>query len=174
MRAHSGLERCDGCVAFRGPVSVVALFRAAIEAFRPPGAPAWAGLFELFDHVRAEWEAQPPHRDPIFARDGWRCTVPACSAGRNLQDHHIRFRSRGGDNTHGNRTTVCVWHHLRAIHDGRVRVWGQAPNALHWELGVGTGVASGVDREVFLRLVGDRYVKGGESEPDGNDTTRAA
>jgi hypothetical protein len=49
--------------------------------------------------------------------------------------------------------TVCAWHHLRAIHLGRVRVRGTAPDALSWELGV--------DRagRPWLRLEGDRYVR---------------
>jgi len=55
------------------------------------------------DNVRGEWIAQPRRRDPIFARDGWRCAVPVCSARRNLHNHHIVFRSRGGDNSRDNR-----------------------------------------------------------------------
>ncbi len=60
---------------------------------------------------------------PSFERDGWQCQVPACSGRRHLHDHHIHFRSRGGDNRRTNRITVCAWHHLRAIHAGYVRGW---------------------------------------------------
>jgi hypothetical protein len=155
MRAHGVAEICDGVLRMRGPASVTGLFAAAIEAFRPPGGARWMGLLRLLDHVRAEWLAQPRHRDPIFARDSWRCTVPACSSRRNLHDHHVHYRSRGGDNQHANRTTVCAWHHLRGIHLGRVRVWGLAPDALRWALGVGAGF----EGEPFLRLNGDRYVR---------------
>ena len=45
--------------------------------------------------------------------------MPACSARRNLHDHHLLFRSRGGGNARDNRITVCAWHHLRGIHQGR-------------------------------------------------------
>jgi hypothetical protein len=47
---------------------------------------------------------------------------------------------------------VCVWHHLHGIHGGRVRAWGQAPNRVHWEVGVKAG------RAPLLRTWNDRYV----------------
>jgi 5-methylcytosine-specific restriction endonuclease McrA len=72
----------------------------------------------LMDSVITEWEAQPRHRDPVFVRDGWRCRVPACSAHRELQDHHITFRSRGGNNARRNRIAICAAHHLHGIHAG--------------------------------------------------------
>ena len=55
---------------------------------------------------------------------------------RNLHDHHIRFRSRGGSNQQTNRVTVCAQHHLRGIHGGRIRGEGEAPSAIHWQLGL--------------------------------------
>jgi hypothetical protein len=154
MRApfHAPLdEALDTDVHFRGPASVVGLVRTAIAAFHAPLTPAWTGLASLLGHAKVEWERQPRHHDPIFARDGWRCTVPACSSRRNLHDHHLRFRSHGGDNAQPNRIAVCVWHHLRGIHDGRVKAWGTAPAAVHWELGVRS------DGPPLLRLVGDAY-----------------
>jgi hypothetical protein len=48
---------------------------------------------------------------PIFARDGWRCTVPGCSAWRSLHEHHV-WRAHGGDNARVNRTAVCAAHYL--------------------------------------------------------------
>ncbi len=66
--------------------------------------------------------------------------------------HHLLFRSRGGGNERDNRITVCVWHHLHGIHGGRVRAWGQAPNRVHWEVGVEAG------RAPLLRTWNDRYV----------------
>ena len=102
-------------ITFHGPASVVALLRGVIAAFHPPLTPAWTGLVELLAHVKSEWERLPRHRDPVFARDGWRCAVPACSSRRNLHDHHVLFRSRGGDNARDNRVTVCSAHHLHAF-----------------------------------------------------------
>lgn len=137
--ARSGWEPTDADVTFRAPAEVIALFRMAILAHAPPAGPLWRGLEHLLEHVIAEWEAQPRHRDPVFARDGWRCTVPACSSRRNLHDHHVLFRSRGGDNARANRITVCAAHHLHGIHAGVIRAWGEAPDGLTWELGVRAG-----------------------------------
>jgi hypothetical protein len=138
-------------VRFFAPASVAALFTDAIRAWSEPGEPPWRGLERLLAHVLDAWLSQPRHRDPVFARDGWRCAVPACSARRNLHDHHIVFRSRGGDNRRDNRVAVCAWHHLRGIHAGRVRAWGEAPGHVHWQLGVRGG-------RRFLEFVGERYV----------------
>lgn len=77
----------------------------------------------------------------VFARDGWRCTVPGCSSYRELHDHHIRFRSAGGSDAESNRTTLCAWHHLRGVHAGpaRLRLRGGAPRHLRFELGLRQG-----------------------------------
>jgi hypothetical protein len=68
-----------------------------------------------------------------------------------LTNHHLVFRSRGGSNERENRITLCVWHHLRGVHAGRVRAEGEAPDAIRWEIGVRTG------RRPLLRFVGERY-----------------
>ncbi len=153
MCARRAAEGIDAEITFRGPRSVVTLLREAIAAFAEPGDLPWRACERLLDHVEAEWKAQPRHRDPIFARDGWRCAVPACSGRRNLQDHHIVFRSRGGDDERINRVTVCVAHHLRGIHTFSVRASGRAPDAIRWDLGLRR------DGPPLLRLVGDRYVR---------------
>jgi hypothetical protein len=131
---------------FHAPRDVVTLFRAvlctvrrAIE--RQTGTMPTAGqAFDaMLEHATNAW--MPPgsrvraaHR--VFARDGWRCTAPGCSSFQNLHDHHIVFRSAGGGDELGNRTTLCAWHHLRGVHGGLVRCAGTAPDALRFELGV--------------------------------------
>lgn len=147
-------EVLDAEVAFTAPASVVALLRTLSVAFGARAVPLWQGFERLLAHVQDEWARQPRHRDPVFARGGWRCAVPACSARRSLHDHHLVFRSRGGDNSRPNRITVCAWHHLHGIHSGRIRAWGAAPHGVHWELGVRAG------RPPLLRLEGERYVTG--------------
>lgn len=144
------LEIVDAEIRFTGPASVVALLRDVLDAFAEPDQPRWAALERLLRHVITHWESMPRHPDPVFARDGWRCTVPACSSRRNLHDHHIRFRSRGGDNLRNNRTTVCAAHHLHGLHAGTVRASGTAPHAIEWQLGVRS------DGPPFLTYVGDR------------------
>src|SRR5207247_1682052 len=142
----------DADITFFAPASVAILLRSAIASFTLPTEPAWQGLERLLDHVHHEWSTQPRHRDPIFARDGWRCAVPACTSRRNLHDHHLLFRSRGGGNARDNRITVCAWHHLRGIHQGRVRAWGTAPDAITWQLGCRPG------QPALLTLEGDEYL----------------
>ena len=137
--ARPDWEPTDADVSFRAPADVVALFRNAILAYAAPAEPLWRGLEHLLEHVVAEWESQPRHRDPVFARDGWRCTVPACSSRRNLHDHHVLFRSRGGGNSRANRITVCAAHHLHGIHTSVIRAWGEAPDGITWELGARAG-----------------------------------
>ena len=144
------LEVADAEIRFTGPASVVALLRDVLDAFAVPAEPRWTALERLLRHVTTCWESTPRHPDPVFARDGWRCTVPACSSRRNLHDHHIRFRSRGGDNRRNNRTTVCAAHHLHGLHAGTVRASGVAPHAIEWQLGVRPGAPP------FLSYVGDR------------------
>ncbi len=144
------LEISDAEIRFRGPASVVALLRDVLDAFAVPEEPRWVALERLLRHVITHWESTPRHSDPVFARDGWRCTVPACSSRRNLHDHHIRFRSRGGDNRRDNRTAVCAAHHLHGLHDGTIRASGVAPHAVEWQLGVRPGASP------FLAFVGDR------------------
>jgi len=152
MCARPEWEWPDAEIAFTGPVSVVALLRTAILAYaHHPRDSLCGGLEKLLLHVKATWESQPRHRDPVFARDGWRCAVPICTARRNLHDHHLLFRSKGGRNARGNRITLCAWHHLRGIHAGRVRAWGEAPDDITWEIGVRAG------RRPLLRLEGQQY-----------------
>jgi hypothetical protein len=155
MCSHRRLARWgvqDSMISFTGPESVVVLLKTAMRSFGTPYRFAWSNLERLLAHVRAEWEGRPRHRDPIFERDGWRCAVPACSSRKSLHDHHVMFRSRGGGNDLGNRTTVCAWHHLRGIHEGRIRAFGRAPHEIVWEVG---RQASGAP---LFRSRGDRYL----------------
>ena len=58
---------------------------------------------------------------------------------RAYDDHHVEFRSAGGSDDLGNRTTLCAWHHLRGVHAGTVRCTGTAPGRLRFELGLRRG-----------------------------------
>src|SRR5438477_450416 len=141
-RALVALDRCSAALP-------------ALAAAYRQGEVSWLRALSLLPVVD-EGSTQPRHRDPIFARDGWRCAVPACTSRRNLHDHHLLFRSRGGGNARDNRITVCAWHHLRGIHQGRVRAWGTAPDAVTWELGTRPG------QPPLLTLQGDRYMGGSD------------
>ena len=134
----------------RGPRDVMRLFHATLCTARrrierntgrcpTPGE----GFEAMLDHALQEWlPREKRHRrraEPVYARDGWRCTVPGCSSHRNLEDHHIVFRSRRGPHALWNRTALCAWHHHCRVHAGRMRVTGRAPDGLRFELGLRAG-----------------------------------
>ncbi|HEY2388488.1 MAG TPA: HNH endonuclease signature motif containing protein [Candidatus Binatia bacterium] len=135
LDARARAELCDVEITFVAPASVAALFRSVLDDFARPDAPRWVALERLLLHAARYWTSLPAHRDPVFARDGWRCAVPACTSRRNLHDHHIVFRSRGGGNARDNRVSVCAAHHLHGLHDGSVRAEGTAPDDVEWQLG---------------------------------------
>jgi hypothetical protein len=117
-------------VAFWAPPEVAALFEALV---------ARVGLEAMLDHAIATWlEAGRQFHDYAdFERDGYRCTVPGCTARRNLQSHHIWFRSARGPDVAWNRTTLCAYHHHRGVHAGSLALHGRAPDGLVYTLGVG-------------------------------------
>lgn len=134
-----------GSVAFTAPPEAANVFLLAVEAVRlelahrcgrrvgPGPALVW-----MLQSAVSEWMAQGAEfRDYAdFVRDGFRCTVPGCTARRNLQSHHVRFRSAGGPDEGWNRTTLCAFHHLRGVHAGVVTCKGRAPDGLRFALGV--------------------------------------
>jgi hypothetical protein len=148
---RAAVDVADAEIDFTGPATVVALFRDALEVFERGSEPRWLAVERLLNHVVSDWEAMPRHRDPVFARDGWRCQVPGCSGRRELQDHHIVFRSRGGSHARTNRIALCAGHHHHGIHTGVIRASGKAPHHVRWELGVRAAAPA------LLTLVGDRY-----------------
>ncbi len=136
-------------VAFVGPreaaaffCKVVAAVRARLERLTGRAVSTGEAFEWMLDHALAAWGADDPlvgseHR--VFERDGWRCTIPGCSSYRNLHDHHIVFRSKGGPDDPWNRTTLCACHHQRGVHGGWARCTGTAPDGLRFELGLRAG-----------------------------------
>lgn len=102
----------------------------------------WHRLLALLEHFLGEWDRRPLASfgagSAVHARFGWMCAVPGCSARRNLEQHHIQFRSQGGGDDPANLVTLCAHHHRVALHErGRLSVEGRAPDALRWSLPVG-------------------------------------
>jgi hypothetical protein len=138
------------CVRVRGPADAIRLFRATLatvqrrieQAEGRASSPAEA-LAAMLDHVEEVWGARrpTPREHAVFARDGWRCTVPGCSSYRNLHAHHLDFRSAGGGDELSNLTTLCAWHHLRGVHARLLRIRGSAPDGLRFELPLETFMA---------------------------------
>ena len=87
--------------------------------------------------------------DDIYARDLYRCTSPVCLR-RDCTLHHIVFRSHGGGDEVENLTSPCADDHLFGVHEGTIRVTGEAPYGLTWEIGrVPVMVVRGRERELI-------------------------
>jgi hypothetical protein len=151
----TGERECDTClVRFRAPRSISALFRAVHACVRRGlgGTPGDA-LEAMLDHVIRVWGRRYQAGVRVYARDGWRCAVPGCSSRQSLHDHHLVFRSAGGDDELRNRLTLCAWHHLRGVHQRLVRITGEAPYHLVFELPLET-FTSGDYRASFRSAAG--------------------
>ena len=144
----ASVPRARDRLFFTAPRDVARLFRAVLATLqrhleRASGRPSSQdeAFDAMLDHALESWGSHGPlpKKYRVFARDGWRCTVPGCTGYRNLHDHHVVFRSAGGSDELANRTTLCVWHHLRAIHAGLARCVGQAPGRLRFALGLRQG-----------------------------------
>jgi hypothetical protein len=99
------------------PHAAPSMVAARTFSVRSRRVPAWVGLLALLEDFVLTWD--PPHRvarapagapkrsgDPIYSRAGWRCTAPGCTSRKNLDDHHVVYRSRRGSNAHDNR--ICA------------------------------------------------------------------
>jgi hypothetical protein len=100
--------------------------------------PDWVCLLALLEDFVEEWD-NPRHMprrptDIIAARDGWRCTAPGCTA-REIEVHHIVYRSQGGNDDPSNLTSLCPFHHRMGEHGGLLMVTGTAPLNLRWQMG---------------------------------------
>jgi len=59
----------------------------------------------------------------VLFRDRWKCRVPECKRRTQIQAHHLKFRSRGGEDTEDNLLTLCKTCH-EALHGGWLRIVG--------------------------------------------------
>jgi hypothetical protein len=120
-----------------GRVPTPALLAARMFSTRSHRAPAWVGLLAMIEDFVATWDTDEHGglEDAILIRDGWRCAAPACSSRRNLEVHHVLYRSRGGGDQEWNLVTLCRFHHQRGEHGGLARCAGRAPVGLTWRLG---------------------------------------
>ena len=67
----------------------------------------------------------------ILKRDHFQCQVPGCKCRRNLQVHHIIWRSKGGGDEHFNLITLCKVCHKHILHDlMALKIEGTAPHNL--------------------------------------------
>lgn len=128
-----------------GPEPVIRHWRAAIRHRRHAGGgvPTWFCVLSLLREALSVWNEHDPDTIPtqvrILQRDGYLCQAPGCSSRRQLEVHHVVFRSRGGTNQGANLITLCHAHHAHMLHRGRIAVSGVAPNDLRWEMGLEKG-----------------------------------
>ena len=103
------------------------------------GVPEWAALLALLGEFVATWDvdvaARRPSSQRIHIRDGWRCMAPGCTSRRNLETHHVVYRSQGGGDGQENLVCLCRFHHQMGEHGVLARVRGVAPLGLVWEMG---------------------------------------
>jgi hypothetical protein len=90
-----------------------------------------AGDLESNDTRRLASDIPTAIRRRVLIRDRFACTVPGCTSCRNIDLHHIVFRSRGGTHTVANLTTLCDGHH-REAHEGLLVVRGCAPGLVEF------------------------------------------
>lgn len=79
------------------------------------------------DKTRAKEAAWQKVRRAVLARDGRRCRV--CHSRDQIEAHHIRFRSVGGEHSTSNTACVCQICHAD-IHAYRLSVSGDANGTL--------------------------------------------
>jgi hypothetical protein len=98
--------------------------------------PIWVGLLALFEVYGAQWDRSPQREgDPIYRRDGFRCMAPGCTARCNLEDHHVHYRSHGGNDDLCNQLCLCKFHHRQGEHGLLASCKGKAPLDVTWRLG---------------------------------------
>jgi hypothetical protein len=131
-------------IRFWAPHDVAELWRHALQVCRWREGAAlddWECVERLIDHFRLTWEVRSDpawrRRYRTHERDGWRCRVPGCSSRRNLQEHHVVYRSHGGDDEPENLVSLCATHHLRVLHPGHLRCHRLPEGLMAWELGAG-------------------------------------
>jgi hypothetical protein len=117
------------------------LVAARLFSMRGLSVPAWVGLLALIEEFVDTWDVvqnrRRPSEDAVHIRDGFRCMAPGCTSRRNLQEHHVIYRSQGGTDDMENRLCLCAFHHQRGEHGDMASCRGEAPLGIRWSLGRG-------------------------------------
>jgi hypothetical protein len=81
------------------------------------------------------WMPAPerPQYFAVYRRDVFRCSSPVCTR-RDVTPHHLRFRAWGGGDEDENVASLCVWCHLRGVHEGRITAEPPA-SRIRWQIG---------------------------------------
>ena len=126
------------------PHAAPSMLAARTFSVRSRRVPGWVGLLALLEDFVLTWDpvrcgaspaAPKRHGDPVYSRAGWRCTAPGCTSRKNLDDHHLVYRSRRGPDSLDNRTCPCRFHHYQGEHGELASCRGKAPLGILWRLG---------------------------------------
>jgi len=146
-------------ISFWCPLDVASVWDAALCSCRAAAGNRledWECFLLFVRALRETWEnREDPHwrrRYRVLERDGWRCKAPGCTSRSGLNAHHVTFRSQQGSDFAENLVTLCVGHHQQGLHEGRIRCFGTAPDALWWDMGVKPGA------DPLAMYFGDRRV----------------
>jgi len=141
------------------PVQMAARIRPSLRIAgalrrRYAGVPSWVGFLAMLEEYACTWDTSPRRAgDATYERAGYRCEAPGCTSRRNLEAHHVRYRSRRGKSELENLACLCRMHHQMGEHGGRARVRGRAPLGMVWRLGV-PRLATWFRNEMRLEPVG--------------------
>jgi hypothetical protein len=131
----------EGKLSLALPEEVSDLFREAcraVDAAENRDVPRAEALVIMARHFMEVWKDAVKERNTwsrrVRERDGGWCSVPGCSRPA-AHAHHLQYRSHGGKDVDANGGAACIPHHFHGIHKGYVRVRGEAPDRLVWELG---------------------------------------
>ncbi len=88
----------------------------------------------------------------VRLRDRNTCRVAGCRRRRYVDVHHITFQSEGGDHSRSNCLCLCTTHHA-LLHDGRLRIEGDAEGELMFHDETGALLSSPVASHVGTATV---------------------
>jgi len=93
----------------------------------------------------------------VRLRDRNVCRVPGCRRRRYVDVHHIIFQSEGGEHSRSNCLCLCTTHHA-LLHDGRLRIEGDAEGELTFRDATGAPLSSPVASHLGRAAVGTAAV----------------
>ncbi len=88
----------------------------------------------------------------VRLRDRNTCRVAGCHRRRYVDVHHITFQSEGGEHSRSNCVCLCTTHHA-LLHDGRLRIGGDAEGELVFHDETGALLSSPVASHVGTATV---------------------
>ena len=111
------------------------LFHALVAFEEEEVAELEGGTLVKKDRVRFNSESRcvtPAQRRKLVRREGYCCASPGCQNHIWLEAHHLISYAAGGVTLPSNLVMLCSGCH-RLVHEGKLKITGQAPDALRFE-----------------------------------------